>query len=56
VADVVVLTGIFMLGLAAINFAASILTGNSIDFNRSDAWVVIAYFVWGFVYLAFSGA
>jgi uncharacterized RDD family membrane protein YckC len=50
--DVVVLTGIFMLGLAAVNFAASILTGKSIDFNRSDIWVVIAYFAWGFIYFA----
>jgi uncharacterized RDD family membrane protein YckC len=50
--DVAVLTGIFMLVLAAINFAASILTGKSIDFNRSDTWVVIAYLVWGFIYFA----
>jgi uncharacterized RDD family membrane protein YckC len=53
VADVVVLTGIFMLVLAAINFAASILTGRSIDFNRSDTWVIIAYLVWGFIYFAY---
>jgi uncharacterized RDD family membrane protein YckC len=52
VADVVVLTGIFMLVLAAINIAASILTGKSIDFNRNDTWVVIAYLVWGFIYFA----
>jgi uncharacterized RDD family membrane protein YckC len=53
VTHVVVLTGIFMLGLAAINFAASILTGNSIDFNRSDTWVIIAYLAWGFIYFAY---
>ena len=52
VVDVVVLTGIFMIVLAAINFAASILTGKSIDFNRSNIWVVIAYLVWGFIYFA----
>jgi uncharacterized RDD family membrane protein YckC len=52
VVDVVVLTAIFMLALAAINFAASILTGNSIDFNRSNTWVVIAYFAWAFLYFA----
>src|SRR5215831_393913 len=51
-ADVVVLTGIFMLVLAATNFAASIVTGKSIDFNRSDTWVVIAYLAWGFIYFA----
>jgi uncharacterized RDD family membrane protein YckC len=50
--DMVVLTGIFMLVLAAINFAASILTGKTIDFNRSDTWVVVAYLVWGFIYFA----
>jgi uncharacterized RDD family membrane protein YckC len=52
VTDMVVLTGIFMLILAAVNFAASILTGKSIDFNRSDTWVVIAYLAWGFIYFA----
>jgi len=54
VVDVVVLTGIFMLGLAAVNFAASIVTGKSIDFNRSDTWVVIGYLAWGFIYFALS--
>jgi len=52
VADVVVLTGIFLLGLAAFNFAASILTGKSVDFNRGDTWVVVAYLAWGFIYFA----
>jgi uncharacterized RDD family membrane protein YckC len=52
VVDVVVLTGIFMLALAAINFAASILTGKNIDFTRGDTWVVIAYFAWAFIYFA----
>jgi len=52
VADLVVLTGIFMLVLAAINFAASILTGKSLDFSRSDTWVVIGYLAWGFIYFA----
>ena len=52
VADVVVLTGIFLLGLAAFNFAASILTGRSVHFDRSDIRVVIAYFAWVFIYFA----
>jgi uncharacterized RDD family membrane protein YckC len=52
VVDVVVLTGAFMLVLAAVNFAASILTGKSIEFNRSNTWVVIAYLIWGFIYFA----
>ena len=42
VMDLVVLTGIFILVLAAINFVASVLTGKSIHFNHSNTWVVVA--------------
>jgi len=52
VVDLIVLTGIFMLVLAAINFAASVITGKDIAFNRGNLWVVIAYLVWGFIYFA----
>jgi uncharacterized RDD family membrane protein YckC len=52
VVDLVVLTGIFMLVLAAINFATSVVTGKDIAFNRGNLWVVIAYLVWGFIYFA----
>jgi uncharacterized RDD family membrane protein YckC len=52
VMDVVVLTGVFILVLAAINFAASVLTGKSIHFNHGNTWVVVAYAVWAFIYFA----
>ena len=52
VVDLIVVTGIFMLVLAAINFAASVITGKDIAFNRGNLWVVIAYLIWGFVYFA----
>jgi uncharacterized RDD family membrane protein YckC len=52
VVDLVVLTGIFVLVLAAINFMASVLTGKSIHVNRGDAWVIVAYAVWAFIYFA----
>ena len=52
VVDLVVLTGIYMLVLAAINFATSIVTGKDIAFSRGNLWVVIAYLVWGFIYFA----
>jgi len=52
VVDLVVLTGIFVLVLAAINFMASVLTGKGIHFNRGNAWVVVAYAVWAFIYFA----
>ena len=50
--DLVVLTGIFILILAAINFAASVLTGNSVHFNHGNTWVVVAYALWAFIYFA----
>ena len=54
VVDMVVITGAFMLVLAAINFAASILTGKDIDFNKGNLWVIIAYVIWAFIYFAQS--
>jgi len=45
-----------MLTLAAISFAARVLTGRDIAWNRGDVWVVIAYAVWGFIYVAYSWA
>ena len=50
--DLVVLTGIFLLVLAAINFTASVLTGKSIHFSHANTWVVVAYAVWAFIYFA----
>jgi uncharacterized RDD family membrane protein YckC len=50
--DLVFLTAIFIIVLAAISFTASVLAGKSIHFNRSDTWVVVAYAVWAFIYFA----
>ena len=44
--------GVYMLALAAISFAAKVLTGKDITWNKGDIWVVIAYAAWGFVYFA----
>jgi uncharacterized RDD family membrane protein YckC len=52
--DLGVSTGVFMLALAAISFAASIVTGHSINWNRNDLPVAILYVVWEFVYFAYS--
>ena len=54
--DVGISLGVFMLALAAISFAAKVLTGNDIAWNRGDIWVVIAYAVWAFIYFAHSWA
>jgi uncharacterized RDD family membrane protein YckC len=50
--DVLVLSAGFLLILAAINFVASFVTGKTVNFSRSDIWVVIAYVVWAFIYFA----
>ncbi len=54
--DVGVSLGVFMFALAAISFAARVLTGTDISWNRGDLWVILAYAVWGFIYFAYSWA
>ena len=54
VLDLGVSIGVFMLALAAISFAASIITGDSISWNRNDLPVAILFVVWEFVYFAYS--
>ena len=55
-ADVGVSAGVFMLTLAAISFAARVLTGKDITWNKADIWVGIAYAAWGFVHFAYCWA
>ncbi|MGH7735249.1 MAG: RDD family protein, partial [Gemmatimonadales bacterium] len=54
VVDLGTSTGVFMLALAAISFAASIIAGHSISWNRSNLPVAIIYVAWEFVYFAYS--
>ena len=54
--DAAVSVGVFMLALAAISFAARVLTGTDITWHKGDIWVVIAYAAWAFVYFAYSWA
>ena len=54
--DMGISLGVFLLALAAISFAALVLTGNSITWHKGDLWVIIAYAVWAFVYFAHSWA
>jgi uncharacterized RDD family membrane protein YckC len=51
--DCVVSIGVFMLVLSAASFAASVLTGSSIHWSRADAWVVVGFFAWEFLYYAY---
>ena len=54
--DMGVSLGVFMLALAAISFAAKVLTGKDITWNKGDIWVIIAYAAWAFAYFAYSWA
>ena len=54
--DMGITLGVFMLALAAISFAAKVLTGKDITWNKGDIWVIIAYAVWAFIYFAYSWA
>jgi uncharacterized RDD family membrane protein YckC len=54
VVDVAASTAVFMLGLAGVAFAVSVVAGKSINWNRDDAWAGIAYLCWLFVYFAYS--
>jgi uncharacterized RDD family membrane protein YckC len=54
--DLGVSLGVFLLALAAISFAARVLTGSDISWNKGDTWVIIAYAVWAFLYFAYSWA
>ena len=51
--DSVISIGVFMIVLSAASFAASVLTGSSIHWNRGNLWVVIAFFAWEFFYYAY---
>jgi len=51
--DSAISIGVFMLVLSAASFAASVLTGSSIHWNRGNLWVVIAFFAWEFFYYAY---
>jgi uncharacterized RDD family membrane protein YckC len=54
VVDVIVISAVFLLVLAAIWFAAKILNGTDLAFHHGDIWVIIGYAVWAFIYFARS--
>lgn len=51
--DCVLSVGVFMLILSAASFAASVLTGSPIHWSRADTGVIVAFFVWEFLYYAY---
>ncbi len=53
VVDCAVSVGAFELALAASSFAASVLAGTSIHWNRGSTGVIVAFFAWEFFYYAY---
>ena len=54
--DLGVISGLFGLALAAVSFAAGLITGHTFSWDRSGLAVAIAYGCWWFVYFAYSWA
>ncbi|HEX6932383.1 MAG TPA: RDD family protein [Streptosporangiaceae bacterium] len=54
--DAAVSSGVFMLALAALSYAVSIVTGHAIAWGKSDLIAGIFYLAWEFAYYAYSWA
>ena len=54
--DLAVITVLFGLALAAVSFAASLISGHSVNWSRSDVLVAILYGCWWLLYFAYSWA
>jgi uncharacterized RDD family membrane protein YckC len=53
VVDAAVSSGIFMLGLAALSYAASVVIGHAVSWDKGGLAAGIAFFCWEFVYYAY---
>jgi uncharacterized RDD family membrane protein YckC len=56
VADLGVISGVYGLTLAAVSFAASLIVGHTINWDRNNLPAAIVYGCWWFVYFAYSWA
>jgi uncharacterized RDD family membrane protein YckC len=56
VIDIAVIAGLFALALAASSFVAEVITGRSIEWNRSNVVVAIIFVAWQFFYFGYSWA
>jgi uncharacterized RDD family membrane protein YckC len=54
--DTVAMTGVYAIALAAASFAADVLTGRPIQWNRERLWYGLAFLGWQFIYYAYSWA
>jgi uncharacterized RDD family membrane protein YckC len=54
--DAATSTGVFMLALAAVSFAVSVVTGRSVNWTTTDPVIGVVYLAWLFTYYAYSWA
>jgi uncharacterized RDD family membrane protein YckC len=54
--DLVVSTGLFVLGLAATSLVAQVVTGHSVNWSRTNIVVAIVFAAWQFFYYGYSWA
>jgi uncharacterized RDD family membrane protein YckC len=52
--DVILVSGIYLLGLAGASFAATIVTGHSVTWNDNSPLAIALYVAWAFAYFAYS--
>ncbi len=53
VIDIAASGGAFTLALAAISYAATVITGHSVSYSRANIVVAVAYVLWLFAYFAY---
>ena len=56
VIDIGAASGVFVLAVAGASFVASVITGHSVSWNRTNVIVEILYFLWLFIYFAYCWA
>ena len=54
--DIGASTGVFVLAVAGATFVASVIVGHSVSWSRTNIIVEIIYFLWLFIYFAYSWA
>jgi len=56
VIDAAVSSGLFALGLRVVSYAAQVVTGHSVTWNRQTTLVAVLFAVWEFLYFGYSWA
>ena len=54
--DAAVSSGLFVLGLAAVSYVVSVVTGHTVSWNRGNIAVAAIFVLWQFLYFGYSWA